>query len=195
MKTNITKFCARAAATLAFPLKRLPVALLMMLTTATGWAKEGDLTDFVTVSSSGTATARFAFNDHFYRVDWSGINTSQTTSVLLYYNSYGYLTAETNGDTSSTIDLEASESDTDFWKTSHITGLTPGQSSDGYTRYADLATGASDTTNPPVYKKVCTVTCLSANAPTWNWSADRSTCTATFTCTGDSDVTPVTPEA
>jgi len=38
MKTNITKFCARAAATLAFPLKRLPVALLMMLTTATAWA-------------------------------------------------------------------------------------------------------------------------------------------------------------
>ncbi|MBR2292285.1 MAG: hypothetical protein IJ868_08260, partial [Prevotella sp.] len=58
MKTNITKFCARAAATLAFPLKRLPVALLMMLTTATAWAT--DLTDFVTVSSSGTATARFA---------------------------------------------------------------------------------------------------------------------------------------
>ena len=38
MKTNITKFCARAAVTLAFPLKRLPVALLMMLTTATAWA-------------------------------------------------------------------------------------------------------------------------------------------------------------
>ncbi|MBQ8486273.1 MAG: InlB B-repeat-containing protein, partial [Prevotella sp.] len=38
MKTNITRFCARAAATLAFPLKRLPVALLMMLTTATAWA-------------------------------------------------------------------------------------------------------------------------------------------------------------
>lgn len=37
-KTNITKFCARAAATLAFPLKRLPVALLMMLTTVTARA-------------------------------------------------------------------------------------------------------------------------------------------------------------
>ena len=35
MKTSITKFCARAAATLVFPPKRLPVALLMMFTTAT----------------------------------------------------------------------------------------------------------------------------------------------------------------
>ena len=34
MKTNITTFCARAAATLAFPLKRLPVALLMLFTIA-----------------------------------------------------------------------------------------------------------------------------------------------------------------
>ena len=46
-ETNITKFCARAAATLAFPLKRLPVALLMMLTTVTARAW---LTDFVAVS-------------------------------------------------------------------------------------------------------------------------------------------------
>ena len=168
MKTNITKFCARAAATLAFPLKRLPVALLMMLTTATGWAE--DLTDFVTVSSSGTATARFAFSDHFYRVDWSGINTSETSSVLLFYSStYGYLKAQRNGNTSDLITLYASAS-SDYWKASNITGLTPGQSSDGYTRNADLATGAS---YPSVFKKVCTVTCLSASAPTWAWSADR----------------------
>ena len=188
MKTNITKFCARAAATLAFPLKRLPVALLMMLTTATAWAKEGDLTDFVAVSSDGTATARFAFSDHFYRVDWSGINTSQTTSVLLNYSStYGYLKAQTNGNTSSKKDLYVSASDLNYWKASHITGLTPGQSSDGYTDYADLAAGASWTTGD--VKKVCTVTCLSASAPTWAWSADRSACTATFTCAEDASLT------
>ena len=163
------------------------VLLLALLTAQTAGATA--LTDFVTVSSQGTATARFAFSDHFYRVDWSGINTSQTTSVLLNYSStWGRLVAERNGYTKSDITLYASAS-LDSWESSHITGLTPGQSSDGYTSYADLATGASDTTNPPVYKKVCTVTCLSANAPTWNWSADRSTCTATFTCTDDASLT------
>ena len=186
MKTNITKFCARAAATLAFPLKRLPVALLMMLTTATAWAT--DLTDFVTVSSSGTATARFAFSDHFYRVDWSGINTSETTSVLLYYNpTWGDLKAYTNGDTSSFISLYANSSSSTYWTASYITGLTPGQSSDGYTSYEKLSTGASNKTNGG--KKVCTVTCLSASAPTWAWTADRSACTATFTCAEDATLT------
>ena len=186
MKTNITKFCARAAATLAFPLKRLPVALLMMLTTATAWAQ--DLTDFVTVSSSGTATARFAYSDHFYRVDWSGINTSETTSVLLYYNpTWGDLKAYTNGDTSSFISLYANSSSSTYWTASYITGLTPGQSSDGYTSYEKLSTGASNKTNGG--KKVCTVTCLSASAPTWAWTADRSACTATFTCAEDASLT------
>ena len=183
MKTNITKFCARAAATLAFPLKRLPVALLMLLTTTTARAW---LTDFVAVSQQGTATARFAFSDHFYRVDWSGINTSETSSVQLCYNSNdGSLKAYRNGNTSSTTTLFASASLTDYWKTSHITGLTPGQSSDGYTNYEKLATGAS---YPSVFKKVCTVTCLSAT-PTWAWSADRSACTATFTCAEDASLT------
>ena len=51
-KTNITKFCARAAATLAFPLKRLPVALLMMLTTATAWATETTVTYTLDYNSS-----------------------------------------------------------------------------------------------------------------------------------------------
>ncbi|MBR3514009.1 MAG: hypothetical protein IKO12_06290, partial [Bacteroidaceae bacterium] len=163
------------------------VLLLALLTAQTAAAT--DLTDFLTVSSQGTATARFAYSDHFYRVDWSGINTSQTTSVLLSYNSYGSLRAQRNGSTSSDIDLEASESTTDIWKTSHITGLTPGQSSDGYTNFGNLATGAQSTTYPQTFKKVCTVTCLSANAPTWAWSADRSACTATFTCAEDATLT------
>ena len=184
MKTNITKFCARAAATLAFPLKRLPVALLMMLTTATAWAQ--DLTDFVTVSSSGTATARFAFNDHFYRVDWSGINTSETSSVKLFLSSWGDFRYSRNG-SSSADNLYASASESDKWQPSHITSLTPGQTSDGYTDYEKLATGASYQNN--IFKKVCTVTCLSASAPTWAWSADRSACTATFTCAEDATLT------
>ena len=161
------------------------VLLLALLTTVT--ARATDLTDFVTVSSQGTATARFAFSDHFYRVDWTGINTSQTTSVLLYYNpTYGDLKALSNGETG-IISLYVSASASTYWKSSHITGLTPGQSSDGYTNYANLATGASLTADG--FKKVCTVTCLSANAPTWNWSADYTTCTATFTCTDDASLT------
>ena len=161
------------------------VLLLALLTAQTAGAT--DLTDFVTVSSQGTATARFAFSDHFYRVDWTGINTSQTTSVLLYYNpTYGDLKALSNGETG-IISLYVSASASTYWKSSHITGLTPGQSSDGYTNYANLATGASLTADG--FKKVCTVTCLSANAPTWNWSADYTTCTAMFTCTDDASLT------
>jgi len=167
----------------------LLAALLNATAAQTAGAEEGDLTDFVAVSSQGTATARFTYSDHFYRVDWSGINTSQTTSVLLCYNAYDRLRARKNNNTKSDITLYASASDTDYWTASHITGLTPGQSSDGYTTYGDLAPGASFTTYPPTFKKVCTVTCLSANAPTWNWSADRSTCTATFTCTDDASLT------
>ena len=161
----------------------------LLSATAAQTARAQELTGFLTVSLSGTASGYFAFSDHFYRVDWSGINTSQTTSVLLSYNSYGSLRAQRNGSTSSDIDLEASESTTDIWKTSHITGLTPGQSSDGYTNYEKLATGAQSTTYPPTYKKVCTVTCMAANTPTWNWSADYSTCTATFTCTASPSLT------
>ena len=150
--------------------------LMMLLTTATAWAD--GLTDFLPVSSSGTATGYFTYSNHFYRVDWSGINTSQTSSVRLTYDSYGALKAQTNGDTSNAMGLSPNNSMYE-WKTFYITGLTPGQSSDGYTSYANLATGAQ------AYglKKVCTVTCIAANAPTWAWSADCTTCTATFTCT------------
>ena len=43
----------------------LLLAMLLTATTAqTAWAT--DLTDFLTVSSSGTASGYFAFSDHFY---------------------------------------------------------------------------------------------------------------------------------
>ncbi len=158
--------------------------LLALLTAQTAGAQE-DLTGFLTVSSSGTASAYFAYSDHFYRVDWTGINTTQTTSVKLTYNpTYGRLRAQRNGNTSSFITLAANADASAHWNTSHITGLTPGQSSDGYTSYTNLSANA-------VTKcaKVCTVTCMAANTPTWNWSADYSTCTATFTCTAPPSLT------
>ena len=164
------------------------VLLLALLTAQTAGAEEGDLTDFVTVSSQGTATARFVYSDHFYRVDWSGINTDKTSSVQLFISIYNDIRYMINGN-SGTDNLYASATESDKWRPSHITSLTPGQSSDGYTNFGNLATGASHTTNPQVFKKVCTVTCLSANAPTWNWSADYTTCTATFTCTDDASLT------
>lgn len=160
------------------------VLLLALLTAQTAWAQE--LTDFLTVSSSGTASGYFAFSDHFYKVDWTGINTSQTTSVQLVYDpTYGRLRAQTNGDTSSGISLYTNADASVYWRASDITGLTPGQSSDGYTTYTAFSVNAEGRN----CVKVCTVTCMAANAPTWNWSADNSTCTATFTCTASPSLT------
>ena len=159
------------------------VLLLALLTAQTAWAT--DLTDFLTVSSSGTASGYFAFSDHFYRVDWTGINTSQTTSVQLIYNpTYGYLKAQTNGDTSGDISLATNADFSAHWKASDITGLTPGQSSDGYTTYAALSANAGTKG-----AKVCTVTCVAALKPKWNWSSDHSTCTATFMCAENTSLT------
>ena len=155
--------------------------VVMLLTTVTAWA--ADLTGFLTVSSSGTATGYFAYSNHFYRVDWSGINTSETSSVKLRFSATtGYLYAQRNGQDSD-ISLVANASSSSSWMTSAITGLTPGQSSDGYTQYECLATGASYSA-----KKVCTVTCMAATV-TWNWSSDHTTCTATFTCTAQTSLT------
>ncbi len=164
------------------------VLLLALLTAQTAGAEEGYLTDFVTVSSQGTATARFAYSDHFYRVDWSGINTDKTSSVQLFISIYNDIRYMINGN-SGTDNLYASATESDKWRPSHITSLTPGQSSDGYTNFGNLATGAQSSNYPPTFKKVCTVTCLSASAPTWAWSADRSACTATFTCAEDASLT------
>ena len=162
------------------------ILLLATLLTATAaqTARAQELTDFLTVSSSGTASGYFAFSDHFYKVDWTGINTSQTTSVQLIYNATnGNLIAKTNGE-SGGIFLASNADASTHWNASDITGLTPGQSSDGYTTYAALSTNAGNKC-----AKVCTVTCMAANTPTWNWSADYSTCTATFTCTASLSLT------
>lgn len=175
-QTMIQKLLQRASTKVrAFTL------FFLLLATASAWAEA--LTGFVTVSQQGTATARFAFSDHFYRVDWSGINTSETSSVKLFNNpNYDELLAQTNGDDKSVISLYANASN--FTKWGHITVLTPGQSSDGYTSFEKLATGASTGSK----KKVCTVTCLAAKV-TWNWSNDYTTCTATFTCAEDASLT------
>ena len=42
------------------------------------------LTDFLPVSASGTATGYSTYDNHFYKIEWSGINKSETTSVRLY---------------------------------------------------------------------------------------------------------------
>ena len=159
------------------------VLLLALLTAQTAAAT--DLTDFLTVSSSGTASGYFAFSNHFYRVDWTGINTYQTTSVQLHYNAtYGYLEAQTNGNTSNVTSLFTNADTSPRWKASDITGLTPGQSSDGYTSYGVLSANAGNKS-----AKVCTVTCVAALKPKWNWSSDHSTCTATFMCAENTSLT------
>ena len=84
------------------------------------------LTDFLPVSLSGTATGYSTFSDHFYKVEWSGINTSQTTSVALYSAAIGNLKAQRNGQQDENINLYSSDSRT-YWQTSNITNLTPGQ--------------------------------------------------------------------
>ena len=159
------------------------VLLLALLTAQTAGAQ--DLTDFLPVSSSGTASGYFVYSDHFYRVDWSGINTSETSSVGLDSDSYGRLVAYRNGDSSSTTFLREDATSSTAWPTSSITGLTSGQSSSGYTSFDKLATGASDNSR----KKVCTVTCVAALKPKWNWSSDHSTCTATFMCAENTSLT------
>ena len=96
MKTNITKFCARAAATLAFPLKRLPVALLMMLTTATVWATSTSTinvggTDY-TLFTGFTATSGTAVDNAFVYGNMVDGNTSTsfhafTSPAFVEFNS------------------------------------------------------------------------------------------------------------
>ncbi len=162
----------------------LLLATLLTATTAQT-AAATDLTGFLTVSSSGTASGYFAFSDHFYRVDWSGINTSETSSVRLESDSDGRLVAYRNDNSGSTTFLRVDETSSTEWPTSSITGLTPGQSSSGYTSFDKLATGASNSSR----KKVCTVTCVAALKPKWNWSSDHSTCTATFMCAENTSLT------
>lgn len=141
--------------------------LLMMLTTLT--ARADALTGFLSCSS-GSATGYFTYSDHFYKVEWTGINTSETTSVQLIEEN-GCLMVRRNSNSGSTSALYANATE---WQVSSITSLTEGESSSGETNGA--GTGSSSTIT-------CTITCTPADEPTWNWSTDRSSCTATFICT------------
>ena len=146
---------------------------------------EGHLTGFLDCSS-GSATGYFTYSNHFYRIEWTGINTSETSSVQLQRSiSWNRLEAYTNGDSSSSIMLRSEAGSDANWTPGHITGLTPGQSSSGYTSFNKLATGAGNNSK----KKVCTVTCVAALKPKWNWSNDNTSCTATFICSADPSLT------
>ena len=140
------------------------------------------LTDFLPVSSSGTATGYSTYENHFYKIEWSGINTSETSSVQLHIYNYR-LRCYRNDNVSSCVSLYENASNS-YWESSYITNLAPGQSSSGYTSFAKLGKGADSG-----LKKVCTVTCMAANTPTWNWAADGSSCTTTFTCSANSSLT------
>ena len=186
MKGKILKKVLAAALVLTLVTGGMPISPVSDMFGGVGIvASAATYTDFLDCSS-GTATGYFTYNNHFYKVYWSGINTSQTTSVLLR-DSSGAFQAFRNGSNNSSIGLYLDGTASYSWKTSDIENLSPEQSSSGYTTYGNLATGASS--NPRVFKKVCTVTCMAANAPTWNWSADYSTCTATFTCAENSSLT------
>ena len=145
------------------------------------------LTDFLPVSSSGTATGYSTYDNHFYKIEWSGINTSETSSVQLYIDNNSYaqhlLRCYRNDNVSSCVSLYENASNS-YWESSYITNLALGQSSSGYTSFAKLGKGADSG-----LKKVCTVTCMAANTPTWNWSDDFTACTATFTCSANSSLT------
>ena len=140
--------------------------LLMSLTTLT--ARADALTGFLSCSS-GSATGYFTYSDHFYKVEWTGINTSETTSVQLIEEN-GCLTVRRNSNSGSTSALYANAAE---WPVSSITRLTEGQSSSGDTNGAGAGSSSTIT---------CTITCTPANEPTWNWSG-FSHCTATFICT------------
>ena len=119
------------------------------------------LTDFLPVSSSGTATGYSTYENHFYKIEWSGINTSETSSVQLHIYNYR-LRCYRNDNVSSCVSLYENASNS-YWESSYITNLALGQSSSGYTSFAKLGKGADSG-----LKKVCTVTCMAANTPTWN---------------------------
>ena len=138
------------------------------------------LTDWLD-TSSGSATGYFTYSNHFYKVEWTGINTSQTSSVRLAIDNQSKIAAQKNN-TYSFISL----CDKDYYdiKESAITGCKAGNSVLLYTSDGNLATGAGND-----IKKVCTITCVAANSPEWNWTEDYSSATATFTCTANTGLT------
>ena len=130
--------------------------------------------------TSGSAEGYFFYSNHFYKVEWTGINTESTAKVqLCVANDCLYATVK-DTTTYSNISIAFFRNATlrSNWTPSEIVNLIAGQSSSGYTNSDALAAGAS----ARVYKKVCTITCVAANAPAWDWSDDFTACTATFTC-------------
>ncbi len=163
-----------------------PVSILLTLMMAFGLFSIVPLTaDASSITglfdcSSGSAEGYFFYSDHFYKVEWTGINTESTAKVQLCVGN-DCLYANVRGTTTysnKSIAFFRNATLRSNWTPSEIENLIAGQSSSGYTNDQRLAEGAS----ARVYKKVCTITCVAANAPAWDWSDDFTACTATFTC-------------
>lgn len=163
-------------------LAMLMVVSLFMIVPFTAGAATTAITDFLDCTS-GSAEGYFTYSDHFYKIEWTGINTNYTHSVCLA-KWYDDLAVNSNGQDSTLLTIRQSPSGGRYWSLSDITSLTAGQSSSGYSNALLLAEGSGGTD----YKKVCTVTCVAANAPAWNWSNDASACTATFVCADESSL-------
>ena len=178
LRASLKRMFARVTMTLA----------LMVFTTATAWAdaSEGKFTNFLPVSS-GTATGYFTYSNHFYKVEWKNIHNT-VGSVQLYWKTVSGVDVDQKVLEAKyenfLVDLYATATQDDRWQLSSITSLTPGQSSSGLSWNTNFASF----TNTSDFVEVCTVTCMEVNTPTWSWSEDRSTCTATFTCTDDPDI-------
>ncbi len=179
LRASLKRMFARVTMTLA----------LMVLTTATAWADEY-LTDFLPVSS-GTATGYFTYNNHFYKVEWKNIKDGVIDVQLFWRTVSGVeaLKATYRLLGRYEVDLYATATQDDRWQLSSITSLTPGQSSSGLSYSPNFAQGASNAANNNVFVGVCTITCMEVDTPTWNWSEDCSSCTATFTCKDNPSIT------
>ena len=139
---------------------------------------EENVTGFLDCSS-GSATGYITYKNHFYKIEWTGINTAETSSVQLQRStSFNRMEAYRNGNSSSSTILRDADGSSSVWSGSAVDALAPGESSSGYTTFDKLATGASNNS----YKKVCTVTCMESKRPIWIWSNNNTTCTATFLC-------------
>ena len=164
---------------------------LALLTAATAWAdaSEGNFTVFLPVSS-GTATGYFTYSNHFYKVEWKNIKNT-VGSVQLYWKTVSGVNVDQKVLEAKCkylnlmVDLYATATQDDRWQLSSITSLTPGQSSSGLSWNTNFASVA----NTSDFVEVCTITCMEVDTPTWNWSEDCSTCTATFTCKDNPSIT------
>ena len=179
LRASLKRMFARVTMTLA----------LMVFTTATAWAdaSEGNFTVFLPVSS-GTATGYFTYSNHFYKVEWKNVHNT-VGSVQLYWKTVSGVNVDQKvleaKYTNFLVDLYATATQDDRWQLSSITSLTPGQSSSGLSWNTNFASVA----NTSDFVEVCTITCMEVDTPTWSWSEDCSTCTATFTCKDNPSIT------